>query len=71
MLNRNVLRWDGLRLRSGIGRLLATVEPDSDWPRMYRVRLPSGHITDMVNLTRARDAAQVLALQSLNAAQAA
>ena len=28
---------------------------------MYRVRLPDGQLTDVVNLTRARDAAQVLA----------
>jgi hypothetical protein len=29
---------------------------------MYRVRFPNGHLTDMVNLTRAKDAAIVLAL---------
>ena len=28
---------------------------------MYRVRLPDGRLTDMVNLTRALDAAQVMA----------
>jgi hypothetical protein len=37
------------------------VVPDSDWPGMYRVRLLDGNLTDMVNLTRARDAAQVFA----------
>jgi len=37
------------------------VVPDPEWPGMYRVRLPDGRLTDMVNLTRARDAAQVLA----------
>jgi len=33
---------------------------------MYRVRLPNGHLTDMVNITRARDAAVSLALSGLN-----
>jgi len=34
---------------------------------MYRVRLPDGRLTDIVNLTRAKDAAVSLALASLNA----
>jgi hypothetical protein len=34
-----------------------TVVPDPEWPFMYRVRT-DGTLTDMVNLTRARDAAQ-------------
>jgi hypothetical protein len=32
------------------------VIPDKHWPGMYRLRLPDGSLTDMVNLTRARDA---------------
>jgi hypothetical protein len=36
-----------------------TVVPDPDWPMMYRVRKPDGRLTDMVNLTRARDAARL------------
>jgi hypothetical protein len=35
------------------------VVPDLDWPNMYRVRMPDGRLTDMVNLTRARDAARL------------
>jgi hypothetical protein len=42
------------------------LEPDADWPKLYRVRLPNGHLTDMVNLTRAKDAARCLALGILN-----
>jgi hypothetical protein len=42
-------------------RLLATVKPDKDWPGLWRVHLPNGHVTDMVNLTRAKDAALSLA----------
>jgi hypothetical protein len=36
---------------------------DPDWPAMYRVRRPDGTLTDMANLTRARDAAQLFAEQ--------
>jgi len=52
------LVWDGLTLRLGSkrGRVLTTVEPDGKWSGMYRVR-HDGRLTDMVNLTRARDAA--------------
>jgi hypothetical protein len=49
------------------GRLLATVVPDPDWDGMWRVRMPNGNVSDRVNLTRAKDAAQLLALVSLNA----
>jgi hypothetical protein len=38
-----------------------TVVPDPDWPKVYRVRTPDGRLTDMVDLTRARDAARTLA----------
>jgi hypothetical protein len=40
-----------------------TVVPDTEWPFMYRVRRPDGSLTDMVNLTRARDAARCFAEQ--------
>ena len=45
------------------------VVPDPEWPGMYRVRLPDGRLTDMVNLTRARDAAQVLAGEAAHLAR--
>jgi hypothetical protein len=32
------------------------IVPDKRWPGMYRLRLPDGSLTDMVNLTRAKDA---------------
>jgi ATP-dependent DNA helicase RecG len=32
-----------------------TIEPDKTWPDMWRVRLPNGSISDMTNLTRAKD----------------
>jgi hypothetical protein len=66
IFGRQDLKWDGLRLRLGAGRLLATVEDDAKWAGMYRVRLPGGYLTDMVNLTRAKDAAISLVLAKLN-----
>ena len=61
------LTWTGRELRLGKhGRVLTTIEPDTDWPNLYRVRLPDGHLTDMVNLMRAKDAALSLALAALN-----
>ena len=41
-----------------------TVVPDPDRQAMYRVRWPDGSLTDMVNLTRARDAARYFADQA-------
>jgi hypothetical protein len=66
------LVWDGLQLRLGSvrGRVLATVEPDSKWPGMYRVH-HAGQLSDMVNLTRAKDAAISIALSQLNSAKEA
>lgn len=40
------------------------IERDMVWPSLWRVVLPSGEYTDMVNLTRAKDAATVLARSS-------
>jgi hypothetical protein len=37
-------------------RLPPGVVPDANWPGMYRLRLPDGSLTDMVNLTRATEA---------------
>jgi hypothetical protein len=69
MYGRHDLRWDGHRLRLRSGRFLATIAPDPDWSDMWRVHLPNGGVRDMVNLTRAKDAAQSIALASLNAAE--
>jgi hypothetical protein len=66
MYDRHDLKWIGRKLRLTSGRLLATVEPDGNFLGMFRIRLPSGHLTDMVNLTRAKDAAISMALTDLN-----
>jgi hypothetical protein len=62
------LIWDGLFLRLGSrrGRIVATVIPDTKWSSMWRVQ-----IDGMVNLTRAKDEAIVLALANLNQRMAA
>jgi len=59
------LKWHGLQPKLW-SHLLATIEPDGNWAGMFRVRLSSGRVTDMVNLTRAKDAAISLALADLN-----
>lgn len=41
-----------------IEKASATLVRDPEWPNMWRLRLPNGQLTDMVNLTRARDAAR-------------
>jgi hypothetical protein len=64
--------WDGDRLRlRRRGRVIAAIEVDRDWPGLWRVRLPDGSVSDMVNRTRARDAARSLALAELNRRRAA
>jgi hypothetical protein len=66
--SRRDLVWDDkqLRLHSIRGRVLAAIEPDREWPGMWRVRMPDGHLNDMLNLPRAKDAAASLTLTVLN-----
>jgi hypothetical protein len=64
------LRWHGLQLRRGDG-VVATVVADKEWPKLYRVHLSDGCITDIANLTRAKDAAAALALSVLDEREAA
>ena len=45
---------------------LIHVVPDGEWPHMFRVRSADGTLSDMVNLTRAKDAARAAALRDLN-----
>jgi hypothetical protein len=44
---------------------MAMVEPDANWPGMWRVRF-GGRLSDMANLSRAKDAAISLVLSELN-----
>jgi hypothetical protein len=73
---KTIVGRDRLNWRHADGRLflfyrdnrnpLVTIEPDSKYPGMYRIRFPDGGLSDMVNLTRAKDAALAFALRSLN-----
>lgn len=61
------LTWSGDDLRLG-RRTVATIEPDQEWPGMWRARAGE-HLTDVVNRTRAKDAAICLVVADLNARQ--
>lgn len=52
------MRDDTIEWRLRIGTRLSGffVRPDSKWPGMWRIHAPNGRISDMVNLSRARDA---------------
>jgi hypothetical protein len=51
--------WRGDALFHGGGKTGFSVVPDQQHPRMWRVRYPDGKLSDLVNRTRARDAASV------------
>ncbi len=62
------LHWEDGKLMNGSRRTAIEVLPDDRWPGMYRVHY-QGKISDIVNLTRAKDAAVATAVASLNAQQ--
>jgi hypothetical protein len=66
------LQWngDGLHL-DGKGRAVVTIVRDEQYPFMWRVRYPDGRRTDMINRTRAKDAALSIALRILNSSKRA
>jgi hypothetical protein len=45
---------------------LSWVVPDATYAGMWRIRHPGGRLTDMMSLTRAKDAAVSVALGALN-----
>jgi hypothetical protein len=62
------LSWKDRKLYAQGQRVpIASIESDSKWPNMWRVRLPNGKLSDMANLARAKDAARIAALAILNA----
>jgi hypothetical protein len=50
----------------GSKRPLTTIERDTTYPNMWRVRRPNGSLSDMVNRTRAKEAAALMVLSVLN-----
>jgi hypothetical protein len=64
---REDLHWDGNRLF--LGRRpepLLEIVADDQYPAMWRVRRWDGRLSEMVNLTRARDAAEQIGLSVMN-----
>ena len=60
------LVWQGLRLHLRVSdRTLAVLKPDANHPNLYRVCILD-HLGDLTKLTRAREAAIALALETLN-----
>jgi hypothetical protein len=63
---RTNLVWQGLRLHLRVShRTLAALKPDADHPNLYRVCILD-HVSDLANLTRARETAIAFALETLN-----
>jgi hypothetical protein len=59
-------RWRKVEARLDDRRHIGSVVPDSKYPNMWHARLGDGALTDMANLSRAKDAATALAIGSLN-----
>ena len=55
--------------RTGSRTILARIVADRVYPSMWRVKMLSGKLSDMTNLTRAKDAAMSMALAILNREQ--
>jgi hypothetical protein len=66
-----LLEWKGDTVRLRNGGPVVKVERDTKYPGMYRVRTPDGKLSDMINRSRARDAAGVALLRILNSEETA
>jgi hypothetical protein len=60
-----VLRWNDNKLYH-LTTPVAEVVPDTHHPKMWRVKLPHQPLTDMVNYSRVREAAFLLAMAQLD-----
>jgi hypothetical protein len=66
------LQWKGDALHlDGKGRAVVRIVPDYDYPGIWRIELPDGWLTDMVNRTRVKDAALGIACDVLSQREAA
>ena len=64
-VQRRDMAWNGDTLhRKGSRRPLISIERDSTYPNMWRVRRPNGTLSDMVNRVRCKDAAESMVLAS-------
>jgi hypothetical protein len=71
IVGRDRLTWrlNGHRLclfHGASRRPLVSIKPDSKYPSLFRIRYPNGELSEMVNLSRAKEAASAFALRSLN-----
>ncbi len=63
---RDAFAWDGLRLRLRASRrILAAVLPDQQFPNLCRVRVGPDYLSDIINLTRGKEAAELHAVRML------
>jgi hypothetical protein len=74
MKDRSHLNWargaNGFALHVGRSHNpVLHVVPDKRWPQMWRIRDRDNSLSDLLNLTRAKDAAQSQALADLGGAQ--
>jgi hypothetical protein len=61
------LVWHGLKLHLRMSdRVLAVLNADPEYPNLYRVHYGVDQISDVINQTRAKDAAVSFALAALN-----
>src|SRR5262245_5210700 len=72
MIGSNQLAWHAIENGFALHRRQAKtpllhVVPDTVYPGMWRVRFPDGRLTDMTNLTRAKETAVAIAVEALNA----
>jgi hypothetical protein len=65
VVNQHELTWKGTALYFKRRKMLEVIQ-DAKYPTMWRVKHPDGSLSDMVNLTRAKDAAIYLALAKLD-----
>jgi len=66
---RERFRWKDDRLYDGTRLSGYSIVPDEKYPSMWRVRSPDGTLSDMVNRTRAKDAALLMLDRDLRAAE--
>jgi hypothetical protein len=60
MAPRFKMSWDGDRLKISNRLSGFSIVPDEKYPQMWRVKYPDGRLSDMVNRTRAKDAAMAM-----------
>jgi len=63
------MAWQGNRLLYLNRASKYSIEVDAHYPTMYRVRRPDGSLSDLMNRTRAKDAAMWMLNRDLKAHQ--